>query len=578
MKNISFKKHFLMDLYDIKILLLIGLFLYFPITFLNISQPIIIGYAVQHVLKYDINSELYRFPILFFLALLSLIILECVQGFCLQKSGQKLVKNLRRKGFIKLQKLPMSFLDRMPIGKLLTRLANDAESVAELFSMGAVQIVGDILFLLSTMILLLVLDTKLAFYAFLSLPILFFGMGFARYFTKVTFVKSRQALSSLNAYLAEYLLGNATIQMFTKLPDSFNLFSKYSNDYIKNNKKSAFIDASIYSFIDAISYITFAFVLWGAFNLKEENALKISVLVAFIEALSRFYGPIRDFSTRYTVFENSMVALSRIYELLEWPEEKDGQNNKQFSYFQNKIEFKNVNFAYQDELLVLKNISFSINKGQKYALVGYTGAGKSSVIKLINRFYSVTSGEILIDNVNIESLSLSQLRNMISIVPQEIFLFRGTIRDNLCFGKLDASDEEIWHALRMVQLDEMVIKRGGLLSRVNTKGQNFSQGEKQLLAFARTIIANPPIIILDEATASVDKITEKKLKIATKSLLNNRTAIIIAHRLSTIKDSDEILFFHEGSIIEQGNHRDLMSKNSQYKRMVLLQEKEHKNY
>ena len=181
---------------------------------------------------------------------------------------------------------------------------------------------GDILFLLSTMILLLVLDSKLSFYAFLSLPILFFGMAFARYFTKVTFIKSRQALSSLNAYLAEYLLGNATIQMFNKLTDSYSLFSKYSNNYIKINKKSAFIDASIYSFIDAISYITFAFVLWGAFNLKEENALKISVLVAFIEALSRFYGPIRDFSTRYTVFENSMVSLSRIYDLLGWPEEK----------------------------------------------------------------------------------------------------------------------------------------------------------------------------------------------------------------------------------------------------------------
>ena len=578
MKNISFRTHFLKDLYDIKILVFISLFLYFPITFLSVSQPIIIGYAVQYVLQHDVNSNIYHFPLLFFLVLLSLVSLECIQGFCLQKSGQRLVKNLRRKGFIKLQKLPMSFLDTTQIGKLLTRLANDAESVAELFSMGAVQIVGDILFLLSTMILLLVLDSKLSFYAFLSLPILFFGMAFARYFTKVTFIKSRQALSSLNAYLAEYLLGNATIQMFNKLTDSYSLFSKYSNDYIKINKKSAFIDASIYSFIDAISYITFAFVLWGAFNLKEENALKISVLVAFIEALSRFYGPIRDFSTRYTVFENSMVSLSRIYDLLGWPEEKDGQNNQQFSYFQHKIEFKNVNFAYQEGLLVLKNISFSINKGQKYALVGYTGAGKSSVIKLINRFYSVSSGEILIDDINIEKLSLSQLRNMISIVPQEIFLFKGTIKDNLCFGKLDASDEEIWHALALVQLDEMVIKRGGLLSEVSTKGQNFSQGEKQLLAFARTIIANPPIIILDEATASVDKLTEKKLKLATKSLLNNRTAIIIAHRLATIKDSDEILFFHEGSIIERGSHQELMSKNSQYKRLVSLQEKEHKNY
>ena len=568
-----FLKNLISELKIIKKPLFVSLFLYLPITLLSISQPVIIGHAIHEVSLNQIEKS-YNYVIFFFIALFLLVTLEIIQGFYLQKAGQVLVSNLRSKAFARIQRLPMSFIDNMQLGKLLTRLSNDAESVAELFSMGAVQIVADVLFLLATIILLMITDFKLSLYSFLTLPVLLLGLVIFRHFIRLSFMASKSALAELNAYLAEYLSGNSTIQMYNSLDKSLSLFGYHSNKYIKTHKKSVFLDASIYSFVDAISYITFAFVLWGAFGLKQANALQISVLIAFIEALTRFYGPIRDFSNRYSIFENSSISLKRIFEVMNWPIEEDTQEYKNFKGFNKKIEFKNVSFAYKENNLVIDNVSFTVNKNEKCALVGYSGAGKSSIIKLINRFYPVNSGEILIDDINIKDLSLKQLRNLMSIVPQQIFLFKASVRDNLCFGNLNATDEEIWHALRLVQLHDVILNRGGLSSMVSTMGENFSYGERQLLAFARTIIVNPPIIILDEATANVDQYTESRLKIAIKNLFSNRTAIIIAHRFSTIKDSDKILFFENGKIIAQGTHNELMKSSQEYKSMIYLQEKE----
>jgi ATP-binding cassette subfamily B multidrug efflux pump len=556
MNDQSFIKSLLRDLMPAKKFLFLGILLYIPVTFLSVIQPMIIGVAVQNML--NTGNAILLYSLLFFLSSLMLALCELLQGYFLQLVGQKLVFDLRKRAFSKVQKLSMGFLDSMPVGKLLTRLLNDPESVGELFSMGAVQIVADSLFLLGTLIMLFMVDIKLSLYASLSLPFLAIGIYFFRYFIKITYIKAREVLSNLNGYLQEYLSGIATVQLSGRLTDIQKDLQKHNQIYLETNQRAIFLDAAVYSFIDAISYIACALVLWGGFNLRLEHALSLGILVAFLEALSRFFQPMRDFSNRYAILQSALVSLDRIYQLFLWPEEID--NNYGAIKFNEQIQFDHVSFAYPNGA-ALKDISFTIKKFERIALVGHTGAGKSTVIKLLNRFYKVNSGRILIDGKNIDSYSLEETRRLISVVPQEIFLFHGTLRENLAFGKANASDEELWHALELVQMADFIRLKGGLKSQVLAKGQNFSQGERQLLAIGRAIVTDPPILILDEATASVDTRTEKRLQEATKALLKNRTALVIAHKLSTIMDADRILVFKEGQLVEEGTHDELLKQN-----------------
>jgi ATP-binding cassette subfamily B protein len=366
-------------------------------------------------------------------------------------------------------------------------------------------------------------------------------------------------LSNINGYLQEYLSGMPTVQLTNQVKTAHVEFQRQNRDYLQANRQAIILDAAIYSFVDALSYLASALVLWGAFNMQSSHALSLGILVAFLEALARFFQPIRELSNRYAIFQSALVSLERIYELLTWPEESDILG-KSLLPFVHDVEFKHVSFAYHAKEPVLKDVSFILRRGERVALVGPTGAGKSTVIKLLNRFYPVTTGEILIDGQNINTLPLSATRRLISVVPQEGFLFQGTLEDNLNFGHVNASEEELWHALSLVQLSDVIQKRGGLQAMVETRGQNFSLGERQLLAIARALVCNPPILILDEATASIDTSTEKRLQVAIKELLKKRTALVIAHRLTTILDADRVLVFHRGSIVEEGTHQTLMKR------------------
>lgn len=566
-------KKLLIDLKPAQKFLWWGIALYLPVTLLSVIQPVLIGYAVQHGMVGQDTMLLISYAAMFFLAVTGLGASELAQGVCLQVTGQILVKNLRQRAFLKVQKLSMGFLDSTPMGKLLTRLTNDAESVVELFSMGAVQIVADVLFLVATFIMLFLVDINLSLYACLSLPLLVVGLYYFRLYTKKTYVRVREVLSVLNSFIQEYLSGIAVVQMSGQLGRSYGNFSQVNQQYLAENRQAIFLDAAIYSFVDLISYVATALVLWGAFERDLDHALAMGVLVAFIEALSRFFQPIREFSNRYTIFQSALVSLERIYELFSWPEEEDAHGSSQHQLVSG-IRFVDVSFAYKEGQPALQHVSFTVQKGERVALVGQTGAGKSTVIKLLNHFYPVSSGAILIDDRNINDMSLGELRRLVSVVPQEVFLFNGSVRDNLTFGVKEASDEQLWDALAMVQLDELIRARGGLLSIIEARGQNFSLGERSLLALARALIADPHVLILDEATASIDSLTENRLQKATQALLKNRTALVIAHRLSTIVDCDRILVFHEGRIVESGSHHELLAQGGIYAGLIRLQEYE----
>ncbi|MCA9508995.1 MAG: ABC transporter ATP-binding protein [Myxococcales bacterium] len=570
MHDFDLIKRLIADLRPYKYFLTLGLILYVPLTLLNVLQPVIIGWAVSYGMLNGSFEKIISFALLFLLVVGLLAIVEWGQGYFLQVVGQSLIKDLRQKAFKKVQHLQMGFLDNTPVGKIITRLTNDAESAAELFSMGAIQIVGDLLFLAGTFVMLFFVDLHLSFYSMMILPILFLGIYFFRNWTKRAFISVRGVLSNLNAYLQEYLSGIATVQGAGRLQDSAHEFKKFNQEYLVANRQAILLESAIYSFVDALSYCASAAVLWGAFNLKQDSVLAIGVVVAFLEALSRFFQPIRELSNRFAVFQSAMVSLDRIYQLLEWPEEDDeAQEHK--AHFNSEIEFSQISFAYQNGKRVLHNVNLKIKKGEHIALVGRTGAGKSTIIKLLNRFYQLSEGKIFIDGKDLNHMSLRDVRTLISVVPQEVFLFQGTIKDNLSFAKKNVSDEEIWQALHTVQLEALIQKRGGLLAAVEVRGLNFSVGERQLLAFARALIANPPIIVLDEATASIDARTEWRLQKATKKLLEDRTALIIAHRLATVMDCDRIVVFDKGQIAEQGTHQQLIAKDGIYAHSLRLQ-------
>lgn len=541
-------KYLLNDLASAKTYLYWGLLLYFPVTLLAIMQPLIIGDGVRLGMMGEHKHSLLFYGLLFFISALCLAIFELIQGFCLQKCGFLLVKNLRARSFAKAQKLSLGFLDTMPTAKILGRITNDAEAVMEMFSLGAVQIIADALFVLATFIMLFFVNVHLSFYVCLSMPILIIGLYYFRLFMRKTFKLVREVLSTLNSSIQEYLLGLPLIQLANQLKNTHEDFSKLNQKYLVDNRSAVFLDAALYSFVDFISFVATALVLYGAYNIDHTpKALSFGVLIAFIEALSRFFQPLREFSNRFIILESAIVALERIYEMDHWPIEKS--KDKAHITFKDKISFINVSFGYKPHETVLADVNLTINKGDNIALIGHSGSGKSTFIKLLNRFYDVSLGHIFIDEHNIKDLSLNQLRHLIAVVPQEVFLFAGSIEDNITLGK-KTSDEDIWQALVMVGLDDMIRKRGGLKSLVSKGGHNFSLGERALLSIARTLIANPAILILDEATASIDFLSEQKLIKATKAVLANRTALVIAHRLSTIRYCNRIFLFADSNVRE----------------------------
>ena len=551
----------------------VALLLYLPVTLFALSQPMIIGVAVEKGFKTQDTHQVLLWASIFSLVVVCHSMFEMLQLYSLQKVGFQVVKKLRAKLFEKVQSLPLSYFDQTPLGRILTRTTNDVESVSEFFSSGSVSIIGDILFLVGTLLMLLLVDFKLSLASLTMMPFLAFGLWIMRRWMREGYHWVRLSLSKVNTYLQEYLSGMQTVQLLNQVGRVRAGFEKSNEEYLLSNRRVIFLDAAIYSLVDAISTTTVAVVLWYGFELHQDGLLKIGVMVAFIEALSRFFQPVRELSSKYTVVQSALVSSERIFELLDLhPEGRRIAATAQVS-FEKEIAFKDVSFAYdKGRTPVLNQVSFRVKKGERIALVGHTGAGKSTITRLLTGFYEITQGQITFDGVDIRQLETRSVRKLFNVVPQEVFLFSGTLRENLKYAREDASDEEVFTALQLCQSVGWVLERGGLEAEVSARGRNFSLGERQLLALARALVADPAILIWDEATASIDTQTESRLKAATKELLKGRTALIVAHRLSTIKDCDRILVLHKGSLAEEGNHETLMKQKGIYAKLVELQE------
>ncbi len=509
------------------------------------------------------------------IALLAQFAFNYFQEYRMQMLGQNVMYDMRRELFSHLQRLDVQFFDRNPVGRLMTRVMGDVQVLNELFTDGVITIFANLLSVGGIMVMMLYLNWKLALATFTVLPIIFGATMVYQVYSRRAFRDQRRHLARINAFLQENIVGMTTMQLFTQERRSFQKFDERNQDYLRSNLRAVLYFSLFSPMIEVTGSLATAMIIWYGGGQILQNALTFGVLYAFIEYGRQLFWPIRELSEKYTIFQNAMASSERIFDLLDTePAIVDPVQAKKIQTLRGKIEFRNVWFAYKDEDYVLRDVSFQVKPGEKVAIVGHTGAGKTSIINLLCRFYEVNKGQISIDGVDIREMNLEDLRHSINIVQQNIFMFSGTIEGNIDLGKSEITSAQAIAASKEVHLDKFVQKMPeGYATEVKEDGSGLSVGQKQLVAFARALASDPDILILDEATSSVDTETELLIQDALARLMANRTSIVIAHRLSTIQNADKIIVMHRGQIREMGSHNELLQKRGIYYRLYQLQYK-----
>jgi ATP-binding cassette subfamily B protein len=488
--------------------------------------------------------------------------------------GQYVMYDLRKQIFTHLQKLDVQFYDRNPVGRLMTRVTTDVDALNELFTSGFVAIFCYIFVLAGIVGELFWMNWRLALVLFSITPFIILLSMWFRKGARVTYRQVRSRIAAINAFLQEHISGMSTVQLFNREEMEGEKFAELNKKHRDANIDSIFYYAVFYPVIEIIQTVGIALIVWYGGGKVVQGTLSIGALIAFFTYAQRFYEPISDLSEKYNILQAAMAASERVFKLLD-TDVKIEDNGKAAIDQIETIEFRNVWFAYNDEEWVLRNISFTVRRGERVALVGHTGAGKTTITALLLRFYEVQRGEILINGLPVRQYSLETLRRIFAIVQQDFFLFTGTIGENISLGDSSVSAESVRNAAVRVQADRFISRLpDGYDSVVRERGAGLSVGEKQLLSFARALAFNPPVLILDEATSSIDTETERLIQHAIETLLEGRTSIVIAHRLSTIRSADSILVFHHGEIRERGTHDQLMQAGGLYQKLYEIQYRE----
>ncbi len=529
--------------------------------------------------NYIAKSDFYGLTLISVLLLLSLILQAVIQYFltyATQFLGQKTLYDLRVQLFSHVQKLALKFFDKTPIGRIVTRTTNDVESLGELFSSGIVMVFSDIFIILWILGFMFSLDVNLSLVTLSVLPILIYGTFLFRKKVRESYRNVRFHLARLNSYMQEHITGINVVQIFGKENEEFKNFSSINADHRDANIKSIFYYAIFYPSVELISSLAIALIIWYGGGEVIQGTITIGVLFAFVQYVEMFFRPIRDLSEKYNILQTSMASSERIFNLLD---NKTFINNPAnpipLKDIKGHIQFKDVWFAYDDNNYVLKNINFEIKPGESVAIVGHTGAGKSTLINVLTRFYDISKGTILIDGLDIRQIDKRELRKHISIVLQDVYLFSGNIKSNITLDNDEISIEEVRRAAELVGADKFIENLPNKYDEeVKERGATLSVGQKQLISFARALAYNPEILILDEATSSIDTDSEKIIQNAIQKLLINRTSIVIAHRLSTIQNADKIIVLHKGEIKEIGKHQELLAKKGIYFKLYQLQYKD----
>ena len=512
---------------------------------------------------------------LFAAVILLTFLLSYLQIYILNYTSQKIIFNIREDLFNHLQSLAVRYFDNNPIGRLVTRVTNDTETLNEMYTNVLVNLFKDFFMLAGIMIVMIRLNLQLALVSFALIPvILLISIVFRKYIREVYRI-SRVQLAKINSSLNENISGMRTIQIFKKERKFFENFDSINRDYLNIQKKEITYFAIFRPSIEVIRSLGIALLVYYGGGNVVSGSIQFGVLFVFINYLQKFYEPIMDLTEKYNILQSAMASSERIFKILDTDMRiEDPHTPARIEHFKGEIEFRNVWFAYNDEDWVLKNISFKIKMGESVAIVGATGAGKTSIINLLTRFYDIQKGEILLDGVNIRSLDKNTLRQKIGVVLQDVFIFTGNIRDNIRLNK-DISDDKVIEIAKHVNAHRFISRLPqGYDEPVMERGSTLSSGERQLMAFARTLVYDPQILVLDEATSSIDTETELLIQDALHKLVEGRTSIAIAHRLSTIQHSDKIIVLKQGEIKEMGSHQDLLKNKGLYYNLYQLQYKE----
>jgi ATP-binding cassette, subfamily B, multidrug efflux pump len=553
----------------------------FPaVTLLELTQPYLVKIAIdEHILRRD-WAGLGWIAALFLLVLIGLYALRAGQAYLTQLTGQRVIGDLRAALFAHLQRQDARFFDRNPVGRLMTRVLNDGEAIQELFTSGLVALLGDVLTLTGVVVVMLGMDWRLALVTFALVPVLMLAAGYFRLRARDSYRVVRTRLARMNAFLQESLQGMSVIQLLAREERERQMFGELSSALRRSQFRSTFYDASLYATVEALGSAAVALLLWYGGGQVVAGALTFGGLVAFLEYTARFFLPIRDLGAKYTVMQAAMVSAERVFGLLDTkptivspPEALHPAVTAPRAVDAPAVELRHVWFAYESEQWVLRDCSFRVAPGERVALVGPTGEGKTTIARLMIRAYDVTRGQVLVDGVDVREWQLETLRQHVGLIPQEPFLFSGTVEDNLVLAAGGVRDETaMMRALAAANADRFVTALpGGLGEELRERGVNLSQGQRQLLAIARAIIYNSRVLALDEATSSIDPESEALVRAGLARLMDGRTSVVIAHRLSTIQRADRILVLHRGRIWEAGGHAELLAQGGLYSRLHELQ-------
>ncbi|MBT5872116.1 MAG: ABC transporter ATP-binding protein [Candidatus Latescibacteria bacterium] len=514
--------------------------------------------------------------ILYIVTLLLTFLFRFLQIYLTNVAGQRVMYDVRIAVYKHMNRLSLSYYDRNPVGKLITRVTNDIEALNEMFSSGVVNIFGDVFTLVGIMIAMIWLDWKLAIITYMVLPILIWAAMIFRKKVRTAFHEVRRWVAGINSSLQESITGMAVVQLFNRQGRNFEEFEQTNKGHQDAYIETIRYYAVFYPAVEIISAIAIGLIIWYGGGEVIQGALSLGVLIAFIQYVQLFFNPIYNLSEQYNTMQAAMAASERLFAVLdEEPEIDDVTDPMEMESTTGEIEFRNVWFAYSEEEWVLRDVSFMVHSGQRAAFVGATGAGKTTIISLMCRFYDVQRGTILVDGVDIKNIRQKDLRRHVGMVLQDVFLFSGTILDNIRLWSDSISEDEARAATTSVNALRFIEKLPEQLQTVlGERGNTLSVGQRQLLAFARTLAHDPAILVLDEATSNIDTETELLIQDALEKLMAGRTSIIIAHRLSTIQNADQIIVLHKGQVQESGTHQDLLELRGVYFKLYQLQYKD----
>ncbi len=548
---------------------------FFTAVFLTISIAILgplRPYLIQHTLDTYVTKNdsvgLLNFSLLLFFLLLLQSAIQWWSTLLANFLGQQIIYDLRNKVYNHLLSLKLKYYDQTPVGTLVTRSISDIETISEVFSEGMINIAGDIIQIVVLLVLMFGTHVKLSLVCLSVLPVLFYSGYLFKEKIKTSFEDVRTQVANLNTFVQEHLSGMQLVQLFNRENEELEKFKKINAEHRNANIQSVFYYSVFFPVVEVLSAISIGLLVW--YGSKEVLAEEISlgVLVAFILYINLFFRPIRQLADRFNNLQMGMIASERIFQLIEDISPKETEGNKILHQTHGNIEFCNVSFAYTPNQPVLKNISFSVQPGKTIALVGKTGAGKSSIIQLLSRFYDIESGEILIDGTNINQYTLASLRSKISVVMQDVFLFNGSILENIQLYNNTLSEDQIIATAKLLGAHDFIMRMpNGYQQIITERGANLSVGQRQLISFTRAMVTDPAILVLDEATSSIDHETEEIIQHAIEKMRAGRSSIVIAHRLSTIANADEILVLEKGEIVERGNHQNLLQNSGYYKNL-----------